>query len=96
MADLTAHVDFAALAEAAEASGARAHGPIAQGRFLRALGIEARAARLLAGATPAQATQIRAALERLTGSAAMGRLFQALALTPAGLAAPAGFGQAAA
>ncbi len=50
-ADLTAHVDFAALARAAGGAGARVHGPVAQGRFLSALGIDARAAKLLATAT---------------------------------------------
>ena len=40
-ADLTAHVDFAALIAAAESAGARAHGPIAQGVFLARLGIGA-------------------------------------------------------
>ena len=33
-ADLSAHVDFAALGEAARAAGAEVHGPISQGRFL--------------------------------------------------------------
>ncbi len=33
-ADLTAHVDFAALAEAARAAGADTHGPVSQGAFL--------------------------------------------------------------
>ncbi len=40
LVDLTAHVDFQALAEAAESMGARAYGPIDQGEFLRRLGIE--------------------------------------------------------
>ncbi len=45
--DLTAHVDFTALAVAAAAGGAvRAWGPVGQGDFLRALGIDARAAAL--------------------------------------------------
>src|SRR6185312_4224494 len=37
-ADLTAHVDFAAVAAAATAAGARAWGPVTQGAFLVALG----------------------------------------------------------
>jgi NADH dehydrogenase [ubiquinone] 1 alpha subcomplex assembly factor 7 len=44
-ADLTAHVDFRAFAQSAEMMGARAHGPLTQGDFLRRLGIEKRAAR---------------------------------------------------
>src|SRR5262249_22961270 len=46
LSDLTAHVDFAALARAATTLGARAHGPIAQAVFLKRIGIEARAAML--------------------------------------------------
>ena len=38
--DLTAHVDFQALARAAESMRARVHGPIEQGEFLYRLGIE--------------------------------------------------------
>jgi hypothetical protein len=34
-ADITAHVDFQALARAAEDLGARVHGPVPQGDFLR-------------------------------------------------------------
>ena len=59
-ADLTTHVDFHRLAQAAVAGGARAHGIVLQGDFLQALGIEARAAALKARATPAQAADIDA------------------------------------
>jgi len=90
-ADLTAHVDFSALVEAARAAGAAAHGPVPQGRFLEALGIRQRAAALRAGADARQAADIDAALARLTDRAAMGDLFRALALTGPGLGAPAGF-----
>ena len=90
-ADLTAHVDFSALAEAAGAAGARCHGPVPQGAFLKALGIEARAAALCRGAEPAQRASIEAALDRLTSAAGMGDLFKALAVTPASLDSPAGF-----
>ena len=90
-ADLTAHVDFAALARAAQAHGARAWGPLGQGRFLTTLGIEARAARLAAHATPDQTSAIDAALHRLTAADAMGDLFKVLALTPATAPTPAGF-----
>lgn len=89
-ADLSAHVDFAALSEAARQAGASVHGPVGQGSLLRALGIELRAARLKAAA-PAQAEAIEAALHRLTAEEAMGGLFKALALLPPGLDAPAGF-----
>jgi NADH dehydrogenase [ubiquinone] 1 alpha subcomplex assembly factor 7 len=90
-ADLTAHVDFAALATAAEAAGARTHGPVTQSALLRALGIEARAATLAAAATPAQRSDIESALRRLIGDDEMGTLFKALALAAPGQPAPAGF-----
>ncbi len=91
--DLTAHVDFAALAHAAEAMGAKAHGPVTQGTLLRRLGIEARAHTLKANASRAGAADVDTALERLTGvdRASMGTLFKALALTPPRQAVPAGF-----
>ncbi len=92
-ADLTAHVDFSRLREAAVAAGARSHGPIPQGRFLAALGIDARAAALIAAATPSQAGSIEAALRRLTDPAEMGTHFKVLALTGPDLGPPAGFAQ---
>ena len=90
-ADLTCHVDFAALAQAAGDAGAAAHGPVAQGAFLERIGIAARAARLMEEATPPQREDIRTARLRLTQSDQMGTLFKALALTPTGLGPPAGF-----
>ena len=91
-ADLTAHVDFSALARGAEAAGARAWGPVPQGAFLSALGIEARAETLSRGLAPEKAKGIAADLARLTAPEHMGMLFKALALTHPGLGAPAGFG----
>jgi NADH dehydrogenase [ubiquinone] 1 alpha subcomplex assembly factor 7 len=91
--DLTAHVDFAALARTARAAGARVHGPLAQGAFLRGLGVEARAAALRAKATRAQAADIDAALARLIGSGgeAMGELFKAVGFADPKLGALPGF-----
>ncbi|WP_262272593.1 class I SAM-dependent methyltransferase [Microvirga yunnanensis] len=91
-ADLTTHVDFHRLAQAAVAGKARAHGPGTQGGFLRSLGIEARAATLKARATPAQAADIDRALARLTeqGPTAMGDLFKVLAVTHEGIEAVPG------
>ncbi len=90
-ADLTAHVDFAALAGAARASGAKAWGPVPQGAFLTGLGIDARARALGANASPAQAEAIGAAATRLCDPAQMGTLFKALALTHPALDPPGGF-----
>ena len=90
-ADLTAHVDFAALARAAVGAGARTFGPVDQGEFLERLGLGARAGGLLAKATPEQAAEIRAARRRLADREHMGALFKALAITGAGMAPPPGF-----
>ncbi|HUD52547.1 class I SAM-dependent methyltransferase, partial [Parvibaculum sp.] len=90
-ADLTAHVDFEALAAAAMRGGARVYGPVEQGAFLKALGIEARAQALKTRATPAQADAIDVALARLTGEDRMGSLFKVLALTAPDTSHPAGF-----
>jgi NADH dehydrogenase [ubiquinone] 1 alpha subcomplex assembly factor 7 len=90
-ADLTAHVDFATLAETAAASGARIFGPTAQGLFLRALGIGARTQHLLANASPGQAADIGIAVRRLIDPAEMGTLFKALAIAAPSWPVPAGF-----
>ena len=86
-ADLSAHVDFAMLARSAGRAGARAHGPIGQGAFLRALGIEARAEKLSA-ANPHRKEEIVAAVGRLTDE--MGELFKVIAITPAHAPRPPG------
>ncbi|MBB1491917.1 SAM-dependent methyltransferase [Paracoccus sp. MC1854] len=86
-ADLTAHVDFAPLAGAAIRAGAAASAPERQGDWLRALGIEARAARLAAAGDAGA----EAALHRLTDAAEMGHLFKAMAVWPRHLPPPAGF-----
>lgn len=95
LADLTAHVDFTALAQAAQQAGAEAHPTpgrtIDQGDWLRAMGINARAAALSRQATPQQSEAIAAALARLTGQGQMGRLFKAISLTSPGFGPPAGF-----
>jgi SAM-dependent MidA family methyltransferase len=80
--DLTAHVDFQALAQAAEGMGARAYGPVTQAMLLRRLGIEQRAAALKAAAPPHYAATIDAALARLTSEdrTGMGRLIKAIAI----------------
>jgi NADH dehydrogenase [ubiquinone] 1 alpha subcomplex assembly factor 7 len=92
-ADLTAHVDFATLAQAATLAGCAAHGPVGQGAFLTALGIELRAAQL-AEAAPGAAVALAAARRRLTDPAEMGSLFKVLALTPPNVGPPAGFAPA--
>jgi len=86
-ADLTAHVDFQALALGAEDAGARLHGPVEQGDFLRRLGIETRAATLMSKANTQASADIQSALKRLTGTGrgAMGALFKVLGVSHADL-----------
>lgn len=79
--DITAHVDFAALADACRPH-ADVHGPVTQGHFLGALGVVLRAERLAAGATPKQRLHIMTELHRLTAPSAMGDLFKVLCITP--------------
>jgi SAM-dependent MidA family methyltransferase len=88
--DLTAHVDFATLAEASRAEGAVTHGPVAQGAFLAALGIQARAEKLGAGA-PERRAELAAQVARLTAPQQMGTLFKALAIRATAWPEPAGF-----
>jgi NADH dehydrogenase [ubiquinone] 1 alpha subcomplex assembly factor 7 len=78
-ADLTAHVDFAALAPIIESRGARWLGTVAQGHWLRQLGIEVRAERL-ARIAPEHRDAIFAALDRLIGEGQMGALFKVMGL----------------
>jgi NADH dehydrogenase [ubiquinone] 1 alpha subcomplex assembly factor 7 len=92
-ADLTAHVDFAALKRAAESRGARVVGPTPQGCFLKELGIEQRAASLRRGATADQARDIRSGLLRLTDPRAMGQLFKVMAIVHPDLGTLEGFDQ---
>ena len=88
-ADLTAHVDFAALATAA--APAKAWGPVGQGDFLRALGIETRAALLAKGQPPARAADIKSGMRRLIDAAEMGTLFKVMGMAHPALAEPPGF-----
>lgn len=91
--DLTSHVDFSAMAQAASAAGTRVHGPVTQGDFLTALGINARAVRLGRDASPADRNEIEAARHRLTsaGPIGMGALFKVLGLSHPALVALPGF-----
>jgi NADH dehydrogenase [ubiquinone] 1 alpha subcomplex assembly factor 7 len=86
-ADVTAHVDFEALARAAEDIGARVHGPVTQGEFLKRLGIETRAVALMAKAGSEVSEDISEALKRLIGGGrgGMGSLFKVLGISEPGL-----------
>ncbi len=92
-ADVTAHVDFEALARAAEDIGARVHGPVTQGDFLKRLGIETRAVTLMAKASHEVSEDISGALKRLIGGGrgGMGSMFKVLAVSEPHLKELAGF-----
>lgn len=78
-ADLSAHVDFQAVAAAARAHGASVFGPIPQGLFLTRLGLFQRLDRLSRGRSPAQAALLLAGARRLVEPDGMGQLFKVLA-----------------
>ena len=88
--DLTAHVDFETLGAMAEMCGARVHGPVGQGDWLRGIGIVERAATLKSSA-PDRAADMDAAVDRLTSDGQMGRLFRAMAVSAPHWPKPEGF-----
>ena len=90
-ADLTAHVDFTALATAARAIGADAHGPLPQGVFLTRLGLFQRTGALARNQPPTRAAALIDAASRLAEPSRMGRLFKAFALSSPPAAALPGF-----
>ena len=91
-ADVTAHVDFQALARAAEDLGARVHGPVTQGEFLKRLGIETRAVDADGEGQPEVSADISGALKRLTGGGrgGMGSMFKVLAVSEPNLTVAGG------
>lgn len=88
--DLTAHVDFGAVGDAAREAGACVSPLVTQGEWLNRLGIEARA-EMLSRANPDRAKDVQVALERLTGGEQMGQLFKVIAIHSPAWPAPAGF-----
>jgi len=90
-ADLTAHVDFAAIGHAAREAGARVHGAVAQATFLETLGIRTRAALLSAKAGEEDRAAIAQAMTRLIDPRQMGSLFKVLAIAHPDLQELAGF-----
>ncbi len=88
MADLTAHVDFEALARAAAPA---AHSRLTpQGVFFERLGITQRAQTLAQGLTGDALDAHVAAYRRLTHPGEMGSVFKTLALFPNGMPPPPG------
>ena len=84
-ADITAHVDFAAIARAVHTQG-----PVKQNIFLGRLGLHQRSD-ILARKHPQKAVDLKLAVERLTAPEAMGSLFKVLAVCPKELPTLPGF-----
>lgn len=98
LVDLSADVDFTALAEAAlgASPGVEVHGPVEQGMFLRAMGIKERAEMLMKGLKDEEKQRIEGAWKRLIdrGGSGMGKVYKAMAIVPesGGRRKPVGFG----
>ena len=92
-ADLTVHVDFERMGQAALKAGAALHGPATQRDFLVALGLPQRAQALSLKANAAQREAISVAFDRLIaqGETGMGDLFKVLALSQRNLPPLPGF-----
>lgn len=90
-ADLTAHVDFDALAKIAIEAGVNAHGPVTQGRFLDRLGLPLRVEALCKGQDEETSKDIRTRAARIAAPQAMGEIFKVLCLSAPALPTPAGF-----
>jgi NADH dehydrogenase [ubiquinone] 1 alpha subcomplex assembly factor 7 len=86
-ADLSAHLDFAALANAAQAGGAKIFGTVKQRELLISLGIVQRAERL----SHNRISEFQDQLDRLLKPDQMGILFKALAIMPPNAISPPGF-----
>lgn len=85
-ADLTVHVDFPTVLAAARKAGAETR-CLTQGTLLRRLGVEQRAAALIA-AHPLKAETLHRQLDRLTAPDQMGDLFKAACIYSPGLVPP--------
>lgn len=98
-ADISADVDFGALADAAleGSEGVEVHGPVEQGIWLSQLGIKDRAERLKKGVVDEEKrNEIEAGWKRLveSGPAGMGKAYKIMSILPenSGRRAPVGFG----
>ncbi|MEM8833373.1 MAG: SAM-dependent methyltransferase [Pseudomonadota bacterium] len=86
LCDMTTHVNFAFLGEEILKKNMTLFGPVSQAQFLKALGVETRAAQLLENASGQQREDIASAMTRLIGTDTkkhqMGDLFKVMAFTP--------------
>ncbi|MEL6322889.1 MAG: SAM-dependent methyltransferase [Pseudomonadota bacterium] len=89
-ADLTVDVDFGRLKRLAMTAGLSVAGPVPQGAFLGALGLQTRLDRLIRAA-PDKADDLFVGAQRLVAPSEMGERFKAICLSSPGLPDPAGF-----
>lgn len=89
-ADLTAHVDFAALVPIAQSRGCKWLGTVTQGHWLSQMGIEMRA-QSLSEFAPEHSEAIHSAKDRLIGEGQMGALFKVMGLAGPGWPDGVGF-----
>jgi NADH dehydrogenase [ubiquinone] 1 alpha subcomplex assembly factor 7 len=89
-ADLTARVDFEQLGKSARESGLQTAGPVEQGDWLKALGLEMRAAALMRS-SPEKKSVIARQVMRLTEPDQMGSLFKVMTFSAPGLPKAPGF-----
>ena len=90
--DLTAWVDFTAVAEAAASAGLEVAGFAAQAHFLAALGIDRELAAALEGASTREALELSQGVSMLMLPGEMGERFKVMALTRAVEGTLSGFG----
>ena len=90
-ADLTAHVDFAALAETALDAGASVYGPTAQGLFLERLGLRLRTEMLCKDKREDEQRTIRIGSDRISAPDKMGEIFKVMCVASPDFPAPQGF-----
>ena len=79
-ADITAHVDFEALAKAFISGGAELLPMLTQGQFLKAMGLDMRTEKLAAKLEGQALEDFKAASNRLADAAQMGNLFKVMAV----------------
>lgn len=100
LVDLSADVDFTALADSAlvASPGVEVHGPVEQGSFLLTMGIKERAKMLIKGSNldDAKKSRVEGAWKRLIdrSGSGMGKVYKAMAILPesGGRRRPVGFG----
>jgi NADH dehydrogenase [ubiquinone] 1 alpha subcomplex assembly factor 7 len=92
-ADLSAHVNFAELSQAAQTAGLTVWGPLPQSEFLLSIGLEQRLRQLMNAADEEQRAALFLGARRLVDPFQMGSLFKVMAMTSPNLPAPPPFGE---